>query len=65
MELENLAPHEINAVTPPGDDAASLAGLMARGQFPELWRAPELSAAMLNKSDVARDTGVAVKTISE
>ena len=64
--MENLAPHEINAaVTPPSDDAASLAGLMARGQFPELWRAPELSAAMLNKSDVARDTGVAVKTISE
>ena len=105
VELENLALHEINAVTPPGDDAASLAGLMARGQFPELWRAPELpaadffasylatylerdvrqilnvaslrdferfvrvlaarSAAMLNKSDVARDTGVAVKTIGE
>ena len=105
VELENLALHEINAVTPPGDDAVSLAGVMARGQFPELWRVRELSApdffasylatylerdvrqilnvaslrdferfvrvlaarsaAMLNKSDVARDTGVAVKTIGE
>ena len=86
-------------------DARGLAALMARGQFPELWRVPELPArdffasylatyperdvrqilrvgslrdfkrfirilaarpaAMLNRSDVARDVGVAVKTIGE
>ena len=86
-------------------DARGLAALMARGQFPELWRVPELPArdffasylatylerdvrqilrvgslrdferfirilaarpaAMLNRSDIARDVGVAVKTIGE
>lgn len=105
LELENLAFGEIRAVTEIPTDTRGLAALMARGQFPELWRVPELPprdffqgylatylerdvrqilrvgslrdferfvrvlaarpAAMLNRSDVARDVGVAVKTISE
>ena len=105
LELENLALDEIRAVTETPIDARGLAALMARGQFPELWRVPELPArdffagylatylerdvrqilrvgslrdferfirilaarpaAMLNRSDVARDVGVAVKTIGE
>jgi len=105
LDLENLALDEIRGVTETPIDARGLAALMARGQFPELWRVPGLPArdffagylatylerdvrqilrvgslrdferfirilaarpaAMLNKSDVARDVGVAVKTIGE
>ena len=105
LELENLALGEIRAVTEVPTDARGLAALMARGQFPELWRVRELPArdffagylatylerevrqilrvgslrdferfirilaarpaAMLNRSDAARDVGVAVKTIGE
>lgn len=105
LVLENLALPEIRAVTRIPTDGRSLASLMTRGQFPELWRVPELPArdffagylatylerdvrqilrvgnlrdferfirvlaarpaAMLNRTDVARDVGVAVKTISE
>ena len=105
LELENLALDEIRAVTRIPIDARGLGALLARGQFPELWRVPELPArdffagylatylerdvrqilrvgslrdferfirilaarpaAMLNRSDVARDVGVAVKTIGE
>lgn len=105
LELENLALDEIRAVTEVPGDARGMGALMARGQFPELWRVPALPprdffqsylatylerdvrqilrvgslrdferfirvlaarpAAMLNRSDVARDVGVAVKTISE
>ena len=105
LELENLALGEIQAVTEVPGDARGLAAVMARGQFPELWRVPDLPArdffqgylatylerdvrqilrvgslrdferfirilaarpaAMLNRSDVARDVGVAVKTIGE
>ena len=87
--------HEIGSLSGIGADARSLAGLMARGQFPELWRVPGFpaadffasylerdvrqilnvvslrdferfirilaarSASLLNKSDIARDVGVA------
>ena len=42
VELENLSWDEINAVSafPPG--RAALIALMVRGQFPELWRVPDL-----------------------
>ena len=105
LELENLAFTEIRAVREAPADARGLATLMARGQFPELWRVPALPArdffasylatylerdvrqilrvgslrdferfirilaarpaAMLNRSDIARNVGVAVKTIGE
>ena len=105
LELENLSLHEIGSLSGIGADARSLAGLMARGQFPELWRVPGFpaadffaaylaaylerdvrqilnvvslrdferfirilaarSASLLNKSDIARDVGVAVKTIGD
>ena len=105
VELENLALGEIRAVREVPAGASGVAALMARGQFPELWRVPDLPArdffagylatylerdvrqilrvgslrdferflrilaarpaAMLNRSDIARDVGVAVKTIGE
>ena len=105
LELENLALAEIGGVTEVPSDAHSLAALMSRGQFPELWRLRELSArdyfssylatylerdvrqilrvgslrdferflrvlaarpaAMLNRSDVARDVGITGKTVGE
>ncbi len=105
LELENLALTEIREATEAPVDTEGLAALMARGQFPELWRNREMSrrdffesylatylardvrdllrvgslrdferclrllaarpAAMLNRSDLARDVGVAVKTIGD
>lgn len=105
LVLENLALAEIRAASELRTDGPGLAALMARGQFPELWRAPELTArdffagylatylerdvrqilrvgslrdferflrilaarpaAMLNRTDLARDVGVAVRTIGD
>jgi len=44
FELENLALGEIEALTPVGDGPLDVARFLLRGQFPELWRAPDTSA---------------------
>lgn len=44
LELENLSLSEIEALTPVGDGPLDIARLLVRGQFPELWRAPDIAA---------------------
>ncbi|HVP20053.1 MAG TPA: ATP-binding protein [Spirochaetia bacterium] len=42
IELENLSREEISAVRPVPETPGALISLMVRGQFPELWRVPDL-----------------------
>lgn len=42
VELENLSRAEIGAVQPLPESPDALVALMVRGQFPELWRVPDL-----------------------
>ncbi len=42
VELENLSREEIGAVQPLPKTLDALVSLMVRGQFPELWRVPDL-----------------------
>jgi len=42
VDLENLSREEISAVQAVTDKTDTLISLMARGQFPELWRVPDL-----------------------
>jgi predicted AAA+ superfamily ATPase len=42
MDLENLSRAEIRSVRPIADSLKDLISLMVRGQFPELWRVPNL-----------------------
>jgi predicted AAA+ superfamily ATPase len=42
VELENLSREEIGAVQPLPEASDAIVSLMVRGQFPELWRVPEL-----------------------
>jgi predicted AAA+ superfamily ATPase len=42
VELENLSREEIGAVQPLPETLDALVSLMVRGQFPELWRVPDL-----------------------
>lgn len=44
LELENLALSEIEALTPVGEAPLDLARFLVRGQFPELWRVPDIAA---------------------
>jgi uncharacterized protein len=42
VDLENLSREEIRSVRPAAETRRALLALMARGQFPELWRVPGL-----------------------
>ena len=53
VELENLSLQEIEAKTPIADTPSELAALLTRGQFPELWRVPELPAREFYSAYVA------------
>ncbi len=53
LELENLALDEIETLTPIGDAPLDIARLLVRGQFPELWRAPDLAAGEFYASYLA------------
>ncbi len=53
IELENLSVHEIRTRTAIQDDTDSTVRLLVRGQFPELWRVPELPSHDFHASYLA------------
>jgi uncharacterized protein len=53
VDLENLSRNEIGRVKPLSDTRKALLSLMARGQFPELWRVPNLPRRDFYSSYVA------------
>lgn len=53
LELENLSLHEIEARTRLADAPAAMAALLTRGQFPELWRLPDLPAREFHSAYLA------------
>ena len=53
VELENLSMHEVRARTTVGEDTESTVRMLVRGQFPELWRVPELPPSDFHASYLA------------